>query len=371
MSIRAVSRRVAAGAVATAVTGAIFVWSFATPVFAETFNSGVEVAQSATPSGTYSLGAPFSSGQAVQVQIPANSVLQPGHAVNILECSDPGGSPANLPTSIADCDGNTIQGPTVLVNGDGSVNVSGYPVYALPDVNIGDTPTQTPVCNVSNPCVLYIGQAQNDFTQPHVFSAPFVVAPNASDDGANPGDGGTGTVVAGVAFSATVTVTSSPPAGATAIKAKASGQKPKGVTFAPNNDGTVTLSGTPTVGFSGSYAMSISEEFQAGRTKTTFTTNVTLVVVQPATLKTPTVKTATVGKNFDLKLQTNKGADPTPSFTATGLPSGVALVDNGNGTGALSGAPTTTGSYPITISEWNGVGAISSFSFTLTVAAKS
>lgn len=369
MSIRAVPRRVAVGTVAAAITGAMFVWSFASPVFATTFNSGVTVLQSASPNGTYSLGAPYSSGQAIGVQVPANSVLQPGVKVNILECSDPGGNAAGLPTSIADCDGNTIEGSTVPVQSDGSVSLSSYPVYALPDGNIGDTPTQTPVCNTSNPCVLYIGENQNDFTQPHVFSQPFTVAPNASDNGANPGDGGTSTVVAGVAFSATVTLTNSPPAGASVAKTKASPSL-KGVTVTGNSNGTVTLSGTPELGKSGTYSESITEEFAAGHTKTTYTASVTINVLQPASFKATTPKTtATVGKPYKLKLKSNKGANPQPSITATGLPAGVTLTDNGNGSGEVSGDPTTAGTYPITVSEWNGVGPISSLSYTLTVSS--
>ena len=61
---------------------------------------------------------------------------------------------------------------------------------------------------------------------------------------------------------------------------------------------------------------------------------------------------------------------PTPSLAESGaLPNGVSFVDNGDGTGTLSGTPAagSGGSYPITITASNGVGSPASQSFTLTV----
>jgi len=61
---------------------------------------------------------------------------------------------------------------------------------------------------------------------------------------------------------------------------------------------------------------------------------------------------------------------PAPSLTETGaLPSGVTFVDNGNGTGTLSGTPAsgTSGTYSLTFTASNGVGAAANQAFTLTV----
>lgn len=58
---------------------------------------------------------------------------------------------------------------------------------------------------------------------------------------------------------------------------------------------------------------------------------------------------------------------PTPTMSATGVPSGVALVDNGNGTATLSEATAAAGTYLITISASNVVGPPATQSFTLTV----
>ena len=62
---------------------------------------------------------------------------------------------------------------------------------------------------------------------------------------------------------------------------------------------------------------------------------------------------------------------PAPSIARSGgaLPSGVTYVDNGNGTGTLSGTPAagTGGTYAITFTATNGVGSNAAQNFTLTV----
>src|SRR5271167_4179754 len=59
---------------------------------------------------------------------------------------------------------------------------------------------------------------------------------------------------------------------------------------------------------------------------------------------------------------------PTPSIIETGsLPSGVTFQDNGNGTGTLSGTPTASGVFGITLKASNGDLPNATQSFTLTV----
>jgi Putative Ig domain len=61
---------------------------------------------------------------------------------------------------------------------------------------------------------------------------------------------------------------------------------------------------------------------------------------------------------------------PTPTLAEAGaLPNGVTFIDNGNGTGTLSGTPAsgTANNYDITFTAHNGVGTDSTQSFTLTV----
>ena len=83
----------------------------------------------------------------------------------------------HLPKSVANCDGNTIQGGTVLINKDGSFSASGYQCSHCPTRAWRRSEWQ-PVCDLSHTCVLYMGENQEDFTWPKVFSAPFTVKPN-------------------------------------------------------------------------------------------------------------------------------------------------------------------------------------------------
>ena len=120
--------------------------------------------------------------------------------VNVIECADPGGLASNLPKDITTCDGNTIQGNTILVGSDGSFSQTGYTVYLLPSSSLGEQGNFKPVCNQTNYCVLYVGQDQNDFTAPKVFSAPFLIAPGSgtttttsTSTGSSGSSGSTGT----------------------------------------------------------------------------------------------------------------------------------------------------------------------------------
>ena len=73
----------------------------------------------------------LNSGEVITVSVGANSLFTPHAHINVLECADPGGSAASLPKDITTCDGNTIQGDSVLVGANGSFSVTGYTVYQL------------------------------------------------------------------------------------------------------------------------------------------------------------------------------------------------------------------------------------------------
>jgi hypothetical protein len=126
---------------------------------------------------TMSPSGPYRGGQSVRVSVGPNSLFTPHLRVIMLECADPGGSTANLPTSVKQCDGNTVQGDSVIVQADGSFSESAYTVFSLPNQALAEDPSGQPVCNATSPCVLYVGLNQEDFTQPKVFSTPFVVTP--------------------------------------------------------------------------------------------------------------------------------------------------------------------------------------------------
>ena len=85
--------------------------------------------------------------------------------------------------------------------------------------------------------------------------------------------------------------------------------------------------------------------------------------------KSKATYTAHVGTAFSYPITTAYGY-PIPTITtASSLPGGVHLVDNGNGTGALTGtpAPTTGGMYTITVAATNGIGPAVDQTFTLIV----
>jgi hypothetical protein len=150
--------------------------------------SGDTLPTAAVPVGPFTPG-PFSSGQTIQVQVPANTALTAHADVVILECAAPNGVD---PTATSACDANTLSADTIIPAADGSFTYSNYQIYSLPNVgSLGESPTGSPVCG-STPateCVLYIGNNYNDFTQPHFWSQPFKTVATAGDTGANPGDG--------------------------------------------------------------------------------------------------------------------------------------------------------------------------------------
>jgi len=150
--------------------------------------------------GTVTAGLPFSSGQTIDISVTANTTMNnasltaagfPSGAVAIkaLECADPGGLVANLPTKPTECQPDTVDSIPGAAT-DGSMNFAIYTVYALPDTIVFGEPTDgTPVCDNGDACVVGLFSNQNDFSKPHLFTAPFYVAPNADDGGENPGDG--------------------------------------------------------------------------------------------------------------------------------------------------------------------------------------
>ena len=144
------------------------------------------IAGAATPSVTISPGpvsGAFTSGQTVTVSIGPNTLFHSYSRVVIIECADPDGSAANLPTSFSTCDGNTIQGETVIVQKDGSITAPNYTLYAIPNAILEEQANWQPVCNRTNQCVLFVGENQNDFSQPKVFSEPFHFTSSAATIG--------------------------------------------------------------------------------------------------------------------------------------------------------------------------------------------
>lgn len=114
----------------------------------------------------------YVSGQSIAVSVGANSRFTGNARIEILECAAPHGV---VPIDDTSCDGNTTPGQSILVGQDGSFSDPDFTVYQLPSATLGEQSNHLPVCSADEECVLYVGQDQNDFTQPKVFSAPFTV----------------------------------------------------------------------------------------------------------------------------------------------------------------------------------------------------
>jgi hypothetical protein len=123
--------------------------------------------------------APYRAGQAIKLSVGPNHYFTPFSRVVILQCADRKGRAENLPKDDSTCDGNTVQGDSVLVNKDGSFREAAYQLFALPDPVLSERPTARPVCDRSHYCVLYVGQNQNNFKAPKLFSAAFTIVRKA------------------------------------------------------------------------------------------------------------------------------------------------------------------------------------------------
>jgi hypothetical protein len=172
---------------------------------------------------------PLSDEENVDISVSANSQLSrssleaagyPSGAlpIKLLECADRQGPVANLPSKAADCEPGTIES-TANLQANGSLLVKGFTVYALPDAHALGASNGT-TCDESHECVIGIFADQNDFSKPHIFSAPFQVtsSPTPTTTAAGSSTQGTSTksatvsasVAADPASSATLANTGSP-----------------------------------------------------------------------------------------------------------------------------------------------------------------
>jgi large repetitive protein len=93
----------------------------------------------------------------------------------------------------------------------------------------------------------------------------------------------------------------------------------------------------------------------------------TLVVGTPPSITSAAGTTFTTGSAGSFTVTTS--GSPNPSISESGGLDGLTFNDNGNGTATLSGTPTASGSFAITINASNGIAPAASQSFTLTVDA--
>lgn len=265
----------------------------------------------------------FTVGQAPAFTSANNTTFQVGIAGSFLVTTT--GSPAAVIST-----GALPGGVTLTSHGDGTATLSGTPAS-----NTGGAYNITLLANNS------AGNAMQSFTLT-VLQTPAITTGNNA------------TFQVGVQSSFTVTATGFP-----IPSLSEAGALPNGVGFIDNGNGTGTLSGKPTV--SGVYPITFTATNSAGNTNQPFT----LTVVQ-----TPAITSAN-NTTFQVNVQgsftvTSTGY-PTPGLTESGaLPSGVGFINNGNGTGTLSGKPTVSGTFPISFTATNTAGS-STQNFTLTV----
>jgi Bacterial Ig domain/FG-GAP-like repeat/Putative Ig domain/FG-GAP repeat len=246
---------------------------------------------------------------------------------------------AGFPTASITIGGDPL--PAVLTftdNGDGSATLSGT---AQP----GTSGTYTLTFTASNG----IGAA---VTQTFTLTIGGLAFTSAN----------TTTFIVGQAGSFTITTAGTPPV--TTITRSAE-PLPPGVTFTDNLDGTATLAGPPSAGTGGSYSFTLTASNGSG----TATQSFILIVHEAPAITSANTVTFTVGTAGSFIVGTTGFPIATITRSGATLPTGVTFVDNGNGTGTLSGtaAATTGGSYAITFTASNGVGSAAAQAFTLNV----
>lgn len=229
-------------------------------------------------------------------------------------------------------------GVTFTPNGDGTATLAGtpapgsggtYPLMLTADNGVGAAALQAFVLTVD--------------------ASPVFTSPDAT------------TFVVGIAGSFAITTTALPPV----LTITQMGALPAGVSFADNGDGTAALSGPPAPGTGGSYVLTLTASSGVGSDAVQ---SFTLTVNEAPAMTSGASTTFTVGTGGTFTITTT--GFPVPSISSTGaLPGGVTLVDNGDGTATLSGAPDggAGGSYSLGITATNGVGAPASQVFVLAV----
>ena len=143
------------------------------------------------------------------------------------------------------------------------------------------------------------------------------------------------------------------------------GTLPEGVTFTDNGNGTATLAGTPSATARGTYPLALTAvNGVAPPAQQTFT----ITVNQPASFVSAASTAFGVGVPGTFTIATL--GSPRPAITVSGtLPAGITFHDNDNGSATLSGTPAngTLGTYPLTLTATNGVGAPATQNFVLTI----
>ena len=230
-------------------------------------------------------------------------------------------------------------GVTFVNNGNGTATLSGPPAAGTS----GSYPITITANNGIAP------NATQNFTL-NVVAAPTFTSVNAT------------TFTVGAPGTFTVTAAGSP----TPAIARGGVALPAGVTFIDHGNGTGTLSGTPGAGTGGPYAITFTA---ANGIAPDAVQNFTLAVNQAPAIISGNATTFIAGTSGSFTVTTTGFPAPSIARGGAALPADVTFVDNGDGTGTLSGPPAagTSGIYAITFTATNAAGATPVQNFTLTV----
>lgn len=150
----------------------------------------------------------------------------------------------------------------------------------------------------------------------------------------------------GIADTFVVTTTGVPTAAITV-----QGSLPPGVLFSDRGNGSATLSGTPAAGTGGRTSVVLTATNSVGIVQQTLFVNVTAA----ATVASADHATFVAGLAGSFTIYAF--GEPFPTLTVSGdLPPGLGLVANDNASATLSGTPTLTGTFTLSVSASNALG---------------
>ena len=146
-----------------------------------------------------------------------------------------------------------------------------------------------------------------------------------------------------------------------------SGTLPDGLALTTNPDSTATISGTPTTLGLSTFTVQVADSETPPATG--ISGPLTIAIEGVVTITTTSLPNGNVAIFYDSQLMATGGQTPyTWNLTATSgpLPPGLSLTSS---SGVISGTPTTTGSYPITVqvTDSESTPAIAIAAFTITI----
>jgi len=254
--------------------------------------------------------------------------------LEVIECSDPGGSPANLPTDPSlGCDGSTVSANQINTSPSGSFSTT-YAVSSLSASGNSDIN-----CDATDYCVLWVGEDYNNQFSDGVteaFSAPFLVVPAVAPSITSASS------AAFPAFStSTFTVVSH---GIDTPTVSESGAIPAGVTFTANSNGTATLTGKPTT--TGTFPLTFTA---SNGTTPNFTQSFTLYAGFRVT--TTSLPPATIGSAYTSPSLNVAGGTAPYKYKVKGLPKGLKASKS---TGVITGTVVASkkvhaGTFTVTV----------------------